>query len=43
MDKLEIDDAVNATPVHYFAGFWGLLAPKQKMDVEAAHPTAKTA
>ena len=27
MDKLEIDDAVNATPVHYFAGFWGLLAP----------------
>jgi Amt family ammonium transporter len=27
LDKLEIDDAVNATPVHYFAGFWGLLAP----------------
>ena len=27
MDKLEIDDAVNATPVHYFAGAWGLLAP----------------
>ena len=25
--KLEIDDAVNATPVHYFAGCWGLLAP----------------
>ena len=25
--KLEIDDAVNATPVHYFAGAWGLLAP----------------
>jgi Amt family ammonium transporter len=24
---LEIDDAVNATPVHYFAGAWGLLAP----------------
>ena len=25
--KLEIDDAVNATPVHFFAGCWGLLAP----------------
>ena len=25
--KLEIDDAVNATPVHYFAGCWGLMAP----------------
>ncbi|KAH8053035.1 ammonium transmembrane transporter [Aureococcus anophagefferens] len=25
--KLEIDDAVNAAPVHYFAGAWGLLAP----------------
>jgi len=25
--RLEIDDAVNATPVHYFAGAWGLLAP----------------
>ena len=25
--KFEIDDAVNATPVHYFAGCWGLLAP----------------
>eukprot|EP00629_Pelagomonadales_sp_RCC1024_P000514 CAMPEP_0119261258 /NCGR_PEP_ID=MMETSP1329-20130426/1383_1 /TAXON_ID=114041 /ORGANISM="Genus nov. species nov., Strain RCC1024" /LENGTH=536 /DNA_ID=CAMNT_0007260793 /DNA_START=202 /DNA_END=1812 /DNA_ORIENTATION=- len=25
--KLEVDDAVNATPVHYFAGSWGLLAP----------------
>ena len=24
---LEVDDAVNATPVHYFAGAWGLLAP----------------
>ena len=25
--KLEIDDAVNATPVHFFAGAWGLFAP----------------
>jgi Amt family ammonium transporter len=27
LEKLEIDDAVNACPVHYFAGVWGLLAP----------------
>jgi len=26
MEKMEIDDAVNATPVHYFAGAWGLIA-----------------
>mmetsp|Transcript_16509 Transcript_16509/g.49943 ORF Transcript_16509/g.49943 Transcript_16509/m.49943 type:complete len:493 (+) Transcript_16509:110-1588(+) len=27
LKKLEIDDAVNATPVHFFAGAWGLLTP----------------
>mmetsp|Transcript_23201 Transcript_23201/g.69765 ORF Transcript_23201/g.69765 Transcript_23201/m.69765 type:complete len:468 (+) Transcript_23201:335-1738(+) len=26
LEKLEIDDAVNATPVHYFCGVWGLIA-----------------
>jgi len=27
LKKLEIDDAVNATPVHFFCGAWGLIAP----------------
>ena len=27
LKKLHIDDAVNATPVHFFAGAWGLIAP----------------
>ena len=27
LKKLQIDDAVNATPVHFFCGAWGLIAP----------------